>query len=104
MPRKIPTWAAEGAVIWKEQVRRIALDHFVKAMKPMVEQYGWPRARAAMLTYCELNANRVRKIEFLAADAVRWIGLSSMPVTAGTSGALREAMTELDKAAAQRSA
>lgn len=45
-----------------------------------------------------LNTNRIRKIEFLAADALRR-GLSSMPVVASTIGELPETMAELDKAA-----
>lgn len=72
-------WSAEGAAIWQNQVGHISVGHFGKALKPVVEKYGWPDTRSALLTYIELNEGKTRKVEWMANDAVRWIDLAKMP-------------------------
>jgi len=73
------TWPVEGSELWTEQVGHITAPRFGKAIKPVVTQHGWPQTKAALLTYIELNEGKTRKVEWFAADSVRWVNLANMP-------------------------
>lgn len=72
-------WPAEGADLWVQQVGHITPAHFGKALKPMVDRYGWPDTKAAIETYIEMNEGKPRNPEWLVKEAVRWIELAKMP-------------------------
>lgn len=84
-----PSWPAEGAELWAAKVGPIAVPRFGKAVKPMVDQYGWERTRAAMLAYIELT-DRTRKVEWFVGDAVKWVALGEMPLVDPETGNLTE--------------
>lgn len=86
--RRIP-WPVEGAGIWNEMVGPIEVGRFGKAMKPMVDKYGWTDSKKALLCYIELTEGRTRKVEWLVGDAVRWEALGNQEMTDGT-GVLTE--------------
>lgn len=87
--KHLTSWPVEGSRIWAEGVGPIDTGRFGKAMKPMVDKYGWPTSKAALLCYIELNEGKTRRVEWLVGDAVRWVGLGQQPMTDGT-GTLTE--------------
>lgn len=88
-PEKRTSWPAEGSELWSELVGPIDAGRFGRAMKPMVEKFGWPDSKTALLCYIELTEGRSRRVEWLVGDAVRWVALGKQPLTDGT-GALTE--------------
>jgi hypothetical protein len=79
IPGKPVSWPGEAAKVWKA-VAPIPIPRLGKALKPVVDEYGWPDTKAGLLCYIELNAGKVRKVEWFVDDAVRWLELGKMPV------------------------
>lgn len=73
------SWPDEGAGLWSEKVGPISPARFGRGFKPVVDKYGWPVAKNALLTYVEMMEGKTRKVEWLADDAVRWVTLAKMP-------------------------
>ena len=72
-------WPAEGAQLWSERVTPIDPGRFGKAVKKVVQAYGWPTTRQALECYLEIKDGRPRRAEWFAEDAVTWVRLSKMP-------------------------
>lgn len=83
-------WPAEGAEIWSREVGPIEAPRFGKAVKKVVDRYGWPETKAALECYIELKEGSLRKAEYFAGEAVTWIRLGKMPLVDPNSGALTE--------------
>ncbi len=73
------SWTVEGSELWGKSVGPIAPARFGKSLKPVVDKYGWPEAKAALECYIEMNEGKTRKVEWFADDFVRWDGLAKMP-------------------------
>lgn len=84
------SWPADGAAYWAEHVGPIEIPRFGRAMKPMVDKYGWPDSRNAMIAYIEVSGASTRKVEYLVGDAVRWIALGKQPLIDRETGAFTE--------------
>ena len=78
IPAKAVSWPGEAAEVWRA-VAPIPIPRLGKALKPVVDEYGWPDTKAALECYVSLNQGKTRKVEWFAGDAVRWLALSKMP-------------------------
>lgn len=80
IPPPTPSWPAIGAAHWSEKVGPIDPPRYGRAMKPMVDQYGWPDSFNAQKAYIDVT-DGVKKVEYLRDDAVRMIRLGKMGLT-----------------------
>ena len=71
-------WVAEGSGVWAEAVAPIEPGRFGKALKPMVQKYGWPDTLLALRFYIEDTEGKPRRVEWFVADAVRCVRLGKM--------------------------
>jgi hypothetical protein len=85
---KAVSWPAEAAELWSAKVGPVEIPRCGKTLKPVVAKYGWPETRAGMIEYIELNRQKVRKLEFFAGDAVRWVEGAREPLTDPSNGEL----------------
>ena len=83
-------WPAEGAQLWSDTVGPIDPPRFGRAVKSVVDRYGWPDTKAGLQCYIELKEGSLRKAEYFAAEAVTWIRLGKMPMVDPESGAFTE--------------
>lgn len=83
-------WPVEGAELWSNTVGPIDAPRFGRAVKKVVDRYGWPETKAALECYIELKEGSLRKAEYFAGEAVTWIRLGKMPLVDPNSGALTE--------------
>jgi hypothetical protein len=80
---KSAAWASEGAEWWSANVGILPIPRFGKAMQPAVVQHGWPRVFAAIKCYAAdaKEKGKPARIEWCAAEIVRWIEWAFMPAT-----------------------
>lgn len=75
------SWPDQAAAIWSEQVSPIDTGRVGKALKAIVDKYGWQDTRNGLTAYLECSGDKVRKLEWFAGDAVRWIErIGKMPL------------------------
>ncbi len=77
------SWVAEGSEWWSLNVGSVPIPRFGKALKDAVDLHGWPKVFPAMKCYAEEQKSRGKpaRLEWLAAEIVRWVEWSSMPGT-----------------------
>lgn len=91
IPALAGNWVSEGTGIWSDKVSPIEPGRFGRAVKPMVDKYGWePDTRNALLFYIEDTEGRARRVEWFVADAVRCVRLGKMPLFDAETGAPTE--------------
>ena len=70
----------EAGDLWNAKVGHIAYPRVGKALKPLVDQYGWPRVHVALVEY--ITATRgTRKLEWFRDGFVSYDEMANDPLS-----------------------
>jgi hypothetical protein len=76
------SWTAEGCAWWQETVGRMNPGRFGKALKPAVDQHGWPAVKIALVRWViEKQATGGQlKLEWFADAWAQYLHLPEQPI------------------------
>lgn len=63
----------DAVALWKERVGLYSHARIGKAIKPLVDEYGYDRVRQAMIRYIDDPRSKVKRPEYFAQSCAQYL-------------------------------
>lgn len=83
LPEPEPSWPALGQEWWVAEVGVVSIPQFGKAIKPVVDTYGWEATFAGLQEYVgdRKRSNKPARLEWFVGESTQWIQSAKEPTT-----------------------